>query len=302
MTTNHIPVMKAEVLQLLRPRGDGWIVDATVGSGGHAQAILSTETFTGMLLGLDRDRDALAMASQRLEPFADRVRLRHAEFDELAAVLRRENLERVDGLLLDLGVSSMQLDAPDRGFSFLHDGPLDMRMDTTRGNTLGRMLDRIDPAELERILREYGEERHARRIATAILDAHRSRRLQTTGQLAEVVAKAIPRRGGYQRIHPATRTFMALRILVNDELTQLEHVLSTAKELLRPEGRLVVLSYHSLEDRIVKQTLRAQAKEGAWTLLSRKPLRPDPEESRTNPRSRSAKLRAAERTGHASAR
>ncbi len=292
----HVPVMKSEVLELLQPRGGGWIVDGCIGLGGHSEAIFSIEEFTGGVLGVDRDPEALAIARRRLEPFEDRLRLHHAEFAELGSVLQREGLETVDGLLLDLGVSSMQLDNGERGFSFLRDGPLDMRMNQSEGKTASELLSRIDARELERILREYGEERYARRIARASVDAGRKRRLETTGELADVISKAARGRRGSRRLHPATRSFQAIRLFINDEMKQLDAVMKAAPALLAPGGRFVALSYHSLEDRIVKHTLREQARQGHWEILTRKPLRPGPDEGRANPRSRSARLRAAVRT------
>jgi len=289
----HVPVMKSEALQLLRPRGEGWIVDASVGLGGHAEAIVSTQGFTGRLLGLDRDADALAIARRRLEPFQDRVRLRHAEFADLGAVLSREGLGRIDGLLIDLGVSSMQLENPDRGFSLLRDGPIDMRMDPSRGETVAQLLGRLGAHDLETILREYGEERYAGRIARAIIEAQRAGRLHSTGELADVIARAVRQRPGSRRLHPATRSFMAMRLFVNRELDQLKQVMMQAPDVLNAGGRLVVIAYHSLEDRITKQTLRAQARQGVWELLTPKPLRPSLDEVRANPRCRSGRLRAA---------
>jgi 16S rRNA (cytosine1402-N4)-methyltransferase len=289
----HTPVMVREVLQMLQPSGGGWVVDGSVGLGGHALAILSTPGFTGGLLGIDRDAQALQIARQTLESFQDRVRLHHAEFAELGAVLDREGLERIDGLILDLGTSAVQLQSPERGFSFLRDGPLDMRMDPSRGTPLAQLLGRLGPRDLEQTLREYGEERHARRVARAIHDAYRARELQTTGQLADLIVNVLRRRPVPGRLHPAARCFQALRMLVNQEIEQLKDVLSVAPSVMKPGARIVVLSYHSGEDRVTKHTLREQASRGVWELLTRKPLRPSPEEVRANPRARSSRLRAA---------
>jgi 16S rRNA (cytosine1402-N4)-methyltransferase len=251
------------------------------------------------VIGLDRDPAALATAGARLESFGERVSLVHARFSDARAVLERLGMIPVDGFLVDLGVSSPQLDRPERGFSFRTDGPLDMRMDPTTGETAAELLRRVDEDELTRIIREQGEERHAARGARAIIEARRAGPVETTGKLAAIVARAIPRHE-YGK-NPATRTFQALRISVNDELGELERFLAVAADCLRPGGRLVVIAFHSLEDRLVKRRLRALAAgQGAaddppFRILTKHVVVPSDEERARNPRARSARLRAAER-------
>lgn len=289
----HEPVLTAEVLQYLRPGRGGVFVDCTVGLGGHARALL--EAGATRLLGLDRDPQALSRARGVLEPFADRVELVHADYRALDAVLDARGIDLVDGALADLGVSSLQLEAPGRGFSFQRDEPLDMRMDQSAGETAADLLARADEAELADVIYGYGEERFSRRIARAIVHARREAPIATTGRLAAIVRRVVPRRG--LRIDPATRTFQALRIAVNRELDGLDRFVETAVRRLRAGGRLVAITFHSLEDRIVKHALRALAQrtEPLVTVLTRKPVGASDEEVERNPRARSAKLRAAER-------
>src|SRR4051812_41133324 len=258
--SGHLSVLLEEAMAWLAPKPGGRYCDATVGAGGHAAAVLERSAPDGRLIGLDRDPAALAAAGARLQPFGDRVTLVHARFSEARAVLERLGMIPVDGFLVDLGVSSPQLDRPERGFSFRHDGPLDMRMDPTTGETAAELLRRVDETELTRIIREQGEERHAARVARAIIDARRAGPVETTGKLAAIVARALPRREHGK--NPATRTFQALRIEVNDELGELERFLAVATDCLRPGGRLVVIAFHSLEDRIVKRRLRELAGRG----------------------------------------
>jgi 16S rRNA (cytosine1402-N4)-methyltransferase len=300
--TGHLPVLLDEALAFLDPRAGGRYCDATLGLAGHAEAVLERSAPDGRLIGLDRDPDAVAAARVRLEPFGDRVTLVHARFSEAREVLDRLGMMPVDGFLVDLGVSSPQLDRPERGFSFRNDGPLDMRMDPTQGETAAELLRRVDEEELARIIREYGEERHAARVARAIVDARRNDPLDTTGALAALVARAVP--GREPGKNPATRTFQALRIAVNQELEQLEQLLSVVADCLRPGGRLCVIAFHSLEDRIVKQRLRALAGRGpggvktgtpVFRLLTKHVVVANREEQVRNPRSRSAHLRAAEK-------
>ncbi|MBI3002787.1 MAG: 16S rRNA (cytosine(1402)-N(4))-methyltransferase RsmH [candidate division NC10 bacterium] len=289
----HAPVLLPQVLAFLRPIPDGLYLDLTVGIGGHAEGILEASGPTGRLVGLDRDREVLLLARERLARFESRVRLVHADYRDLRAVAAAEGLEAWDGAILDLGVSSVQLDDPARGFAFSRPGPLDMRMDRAGGGaTAADLLRDLPEAELSRILREYGEERWARRIARRIGAARAVAPLTRTDALAEVVAGAIPRRAWPRRIHPATRTFQALRIAVNRELEGLAEALGAAIHGLRPGGRVIVIAFHSLEDRIVKQVLRGSPE---VTVLTKKPLTPGPEEVAANPRARSAKLRAARR-------
>jgi len=279
----HEPVLVAEVVRFLAPAPGVRIVDATVGTGGHAEALLARGA---RVIGIDRDPVALDRARERLRPYTDRLQLLHGNFRDLATLV--SPVPRVDGVLFDLGASSLQFDSPERGFSFLAAGPLDMRMDPTAPVTAADLVNRLPEAELARILWEYGEERYARRIARAIAE---QRPLHTTTELARVVARLYP--PGHHRIHPATRTFQALRIAVNDELGALEAGLAGAVRLLPPGGALCVISFHSLEDRIVKHFLRREALAGRVEVLTKKPLRPEEDEVGRNPRARSAKLRAA---------
>ncbi len=290
----HIPVLTTEAIQFLRPERGGLFVDCTVGLGGHTQALL--ETGATRVLGLDRDPQALAAARARLAPFGDRVELVHADFKSVETVLESRGIDAIDGALADLGVSSLQLDGPGRGFSFQRDEPLDMRMDSTSGETAADLVARSTERELADAIYTYGEERHSRRIAKAIVRSRRDQPIATTGQLAGIVRRAAGRHG-YQRIDPATRTFQALRIWVNQELEGLDRFLETVIRRLRAGARLVVMSFHSLEDRIVKHTFKALAHgaQAAVVLLTKKPVVPGDEEVERNPRARSAKLRAAER-------
>jgi 16S rRNA (cytosine1402-N4)-methyltransferase len=289
----HAPVLASEVVELLEPSRGGLFVDCTVGLGGHARALLTHGATR--LLGLDRDRTALAIAAESLTPWHDRLELVHADYRELPSLLATRGIDGIDGALADLGVSSMQFDAPGRGFSFRRDEPLDMRMDQTTGPTAAQLLAEVDEVDLANVIFRYGEERFSRRIARAIVEARRNGAIATTGQLAEIVRRAIPRKG-YQRIDPATRTFQALRIWVNRELEGLDTFLLAASRLLRAGARLAVITFHSLEDRIVKHVFRALAGgEEAIRILTRKPVVPGDAEVARNPRARSAKLRAIER-------
>jgi 16S rRNA (cytosine1402-N4)-methyltransferase len=286
--------MTAEVLQHLRPERGGIFVDCTVGLGGHSRALL--ENGVTRLIGLDRDRDALVRAGETLAPWRDQVELVHADYRSLADVLDGRHLAQVDGALADLGVSSMQFDEPGRGFSFQRDEPLDMRMDRTSGETAAQLVARVDEGELADVIFKFGEERFSRRIAKALVRERVEAPIDSTARLAAIIRRAVPRRG-YSRIDPATRTFQALRIWVNRELDGLDRFVETAVRRLRAGARLVVISFHSLEDRIVKHTLRAleHGGEAGIRVLTKRPLVPGDEEVRRNPRARSAKLRAAER-------
>jgi 16S rRNA (cytosine1402-N4)-methyltransferase len=292
MALLHEPVMVAEVLEQLEPSRGGTFVDCTVGLGGHARALL--EGGASRVIGLDRDPAALAMATESLAPFGHRVELVHSDYRALTGVLDARGVGGVDGILADLGVSSMQLEAPGRGFSFRRDEPLDMRMDTTRGATAAEAIAAADEQTLADVIYEFGEERHARRVARAIVGAAAEAPIATTGRLADVVRRAIPRKG-YSRIDPATRTFQAIRIWVNRELEGLDAFLGAAADRLQPGGRLAVITFHSLEDRIVKHTLRALQSEGRVTVRTKRPVWPTEAEVERNPRARSAKLRAAGR-------
>lgn len=286
--------MRAEVVAALAPARGGLYVDGTVGLGGHTAAIV--EAGATRVVGIDRDTEALAAARERLARFGDRVTLVHADYRQLDAVLDGQGMERVDGIVVDLGVSSMQLEGSGRGFSFQRDEPLDMRMDRSGGMTAADLLATLPEDELANVIYQYGEERYSRRIARLVVEARRQEPVRTTAQLAALVRRAVPRRG-YSPIHPATRTFQALRIRVNDELTGLDGFIETACRRLAPGGRLAVIAFHSLEDRVVKHTMRRLAADDEMSLrlLGKKPQLPTEAEIEQNPRSRSAHLRALER-------
>lgn len=292
----HQPVMVAEVLEWLQPQRGGLFVDGTLGLGGHTRAIL--DAGAARVIGFDRDTSALALAREALAPVADRVQFVHGDYREAPARLDALGVGAIDGALLDLGVSSMQLDAPDRGFSFRRDEPLDMRMDQTSGLSAAEILRTIDEEPLADAIYQFGEERHSRRVARAIVRQRELAPIETTGRLAEIVRRAVPHKG-YQRIDPATRTFQALRILVNRELDGLDAALRAFLERLSVGGRLVVITFHSLEDRIVKHTLRALAAgdDAMVQVLTKRPLTAGDDEVAHNPRARSAKLRVAMRVG-----
>src|SRR6516225_4342066 len=293
MAHSHEPVMVPQVLALLAPARGGLFVDCTVGLGGHARALL--EAGASRLLGLDRDLAALAVAAETLAAFRDRVELVHADYRDLDRVLDERGIGGVAGALADLGVSSMQLDADGRGFSFRRDEPLDMRMDRSRGDTAASLVARAGEEEIADVIFRFGEERYSRRVARAIVNARAESPIETTGRLAAIVRRAVPLRGR-QRIDPATRTFQALRIWVNRELDGLDAFLARTAERLLTGARLAVITFHSLEDRIVKHAFRALAGPGgALRLVTKRPLTPADDEVARNPRARSAKLRAIER-------
>lgn len=302
----HTPVLLSKVLELLSPRAGALFIDGTLGAGGHAEAILEASGPDGRLLGLDLDTAALEIARARLARFEGRFQAVHASYAQIEEVAPPLGFGAVDGILLDLGFSSLQVDDPERGFAFRHEGPLDMRYDLSRPVTAADLVNGLPEAELADLIYRYGEERHARRIAQAIV---RARPLRTTAELAVVVAGAIPHMRR-EKIHPATRTFQALRIAVNDELQTLSQALPQAVKLLRPGGRLAVISFHSLEDRIVKEFFRRESSDcicppqqplctcghrAALSLVVRKPVTASEEETASNPRARSAKLRVAVR-------
>jgi 16S rRNA (cytosine1402-N4)-methyltransferase len=302
----HHPVLLRETIEFLAVERGGLFVDCTVGLGGHSEAILQTR-FDAQVLGIDRDEEALELARKRLAKFGGRFRAVHADFRELTRVLATAKVEAVRGILADLGVSSLQLDSPSRGFSFRHEAPLDMRLDQSSGETAAELLGRLSEVEIARLIFEYGEERHSRRIARRIVGRREvGQPIQTTTELAALVERAI---GGKQRrIHPATRTFQALRIAVNRELEGLDRFVVDAIDSLEPHGRLAVISFHSLEDRIIKRTLlklsgRCQCPprtpqcscgaRKAIEIMTRRPVTPNQIEIDENPRARSAKLRVA---------
>ena len=287
-------------MSFLCPRDSGQYCDATVGVAGHARAIIERSAPHGRVIGIDRDAEVLKLADQNLASYGDRVRLVHARFSQIRAVLEQASALPLDGCIADLGVSSVQLDQPERGFSFRRSGPLDMRMDRSQGETAADLLQRVDEEELARVLHDLGEERFARKIARAVTHARESGGLTSTGSLASLVARSVP--GRESNRDPATRVFQALRIAVNDELGELDRFLQDAPGCLRPGGRLVVIAFHSLEDRMVKRRLRALAAGDAaapaaprFQILTKHVITASASEVACNPRARSAKLRAAER-------
>lgn len=290
--TGHVPVLVGEVLEALGPASGRTVIDATVGGGGHAYRILETSPPSGRLVGVDRDAAALLVARETLAPFAGRFTLLRGNFADLSEVASSHL--PASGILLDLGLSSLQLQDESRGFSFLSGGPLDMRMDPSLETTAADLVNRLPEAELARILFEYGEERRSRAIARRIVRARAEKPLKSASELADIILGVAPRRG---RIHPATRSFQALRIAVNGELENLDRALEALAGWLEPGGRAVVIAFHSLEDRRVKQAFRDGEKSGIYRRLTRKPVVPTAEEIDANPRARSAKLRAVERLG-----
>jgi 16S rRNA (cytosine1402-N4)-methyltransferase len=289
----HVPVMSAEVVTALAPARGGVFVDCTLGLGGHAAAVLAAGATR--VVGIDRDEEALAIARERLAGWPGQVEFVHGDFRGIDDVLDSRGLSRVDGILADLGVSSLQFDGAGRGFSFQRDEPLDMRMDRSAGPTAADLIADLPEEELADVIYRYGEERYSRRIARVVVEARRGGPVATTGQLAALVRRAVPRKG-YSPIHPATRTFQALRIAVNRELDGLDRFVELACGRLAPNGRLVVIAFHSLEDRVVKHTLRELVADGSRSLrlLGRKAARPTRPEIESNPRARSARLRAVE--------
>ena len=309
MPAYHESVMKNEVLHYLNVHMEGVIVDGTLGDGGHTEFILKNTAPKIRVFAIDRDRSAIERAKKRLSPFRDRVTLTHGNLGDLKSLAAQHGITRIVGLLMDLGVSSPQLDTPERGFSIQHDGPLDMRMNPSQKTSAADLLKELSDAELAAIIKNFGEERYSKRIVRAIRKEQAERPITTTGQLSRIVARAVasPR---HTRIHPATRTFQALRIAVNDELEQLKLALQDVIGLLNSTARLVVISFHSLEDRIVKTFFRDEQKgcscppkipvcicgrTQTLKVLTRKPIVPSEEEVARNPRSISAKLRVAER-------
>jgi 16S rRNA (cytosine1402-N4)-methyltransferase len=292
MEFGHIPVLVEDVMTFLRCEPGCTYVDATLGGGGHASEILKRTAPDGVVIGMEWDEDALSEARNRLMPFGDRVKIFRENFIHLPDLMKAES---VDGILLDLGLSSIQVEKEERGFSFKGEGPLDMRMDQRMNETAADLVNHLSLEELEYNLSHYGEERWAKRIARAIVQEREREPIGTTQALRKIIHRAIPRRFHSRRIDPATRTFQALRIRVNDELENLEKILETGWKILKKGGRMCVISFHSLEDRMVKETFRALEKEGKMRILTKKPVAPSEEEQRRNPRSRSAKLRCAER-------
>jgi 16S rRNA (cytosine1402-N4)-methyltransferase len=294
MRDAHVPVLADEVTFLLRPRRGGWVVDGTIGMGGHAERILEAASGDTRLLGIDRDPEALARAARRLGRFGGRVVLSHGSFRHLGALATEAGVDRAVAVLLDLGLSSYQLDESGRGFSFQGEESLDMRFDPTEGLTAAELLGRLPAEEITRLLDDYGEERHARRIARALVEQRRRAPVRTAADLVSVVKRAVPRAAWSKRTHVATRTFQALRMAVNDEPGALAEALPQAVALLEDGGRLGVISFHSGEDRVVKRAFRSLRGRG-YVELEPSPVTPGREETSENPRARSAKLRVLER-------
>jgi len=288
--TYHQPVMVAEVVQYLITDPNGVYVDATVGDGGHAKAILEKTSPQAIVVGIDRDREAIETASQVLADFGSRVKLVQGSFSTIAEILNQVNVEGIDGILFDLGVSSRQLDVPERGFSFSQDGPLDMRMDRTQKMNACQVVNTFTEKELADIFFYYGEEHKSRKIARSIVLARQKKSITTTSELEKIIWNCNPgRRGG---IHPATRVFMALRIYINHELDELPKALESVLQFMKEGARMVVLSYHSLEDRVVKNFLRTHDQ---LEVINRKPMTPSRQEIQVNPRARSARMRVAQK-------
>ncbi len=290
----HVPVLLEVTMDFLRIRPDGTYADCTLGLAGHAEGILRRLGPSGKLIGFDRDREALELATARLNRVREELGDQAAEVrligEAFSTIARHVEPGELDGLLADFGASSLHFDEARRGFSFQAEGPLDMRMDTRSGPTAEQVVNEMDERELANLIYEYGEERRSRTVARAIV---RGRPIATTMQLARIVASAVP---PIKHIHPATRTFQALRIYVNRELEEIKELLGAAPKLLKPSGRLAVISFHSLEDRIAKDSLRDGAREGIWNVVTKKPVTADEEEIERNPRARSAKMRVGERT------
>jgi len=292
----HNPVLKNEVIEYLKLEKGDKILDATVGSAGHAELILKNITPGGLLIGIDKDVEALELAKRRLNHYnSDSCKLIHGKFENLDAIFRKINIGRIDGALFDLGVSSLQLDSPERGFSIMHNGPLDMRMDLSDELTAWRVVNKYSQEKLQKIIKDYGEERYAKRIARSIVNMREKTPFKTTEDLRNCVSRAVlfqSRR--HSRLHAATRTFQAIRIEVNQELAALMTVIESLPQFLNHGARVVIISFHSLEDRIVKNYFRRFSKEGTVKLINKKPITASPSEIDMNPRSRSAKMRVGE--------
>ncbi len=288
----HVPVLLNEILEWLKPRNEGLYVDATLGLGGHAETLLERSAPAGRVIGYEWDAEALALAGERLARFGDRFVAVHASYADLTDELDRLRIRRIDGLIADLGVSSLQFDQAERGFSFRVDRPLDMRMDQRRSVTAADLVGRLSEGQLADLFYHYGEERQARRIARFLVAARQEEPVVTTGRLAAVVASAVPLKYHPAKVHVATKVFQALRIAVNGELDNLSRLLQVAPEVVAPGGRICIITFHSLEDRMVKQAFVHHAD---YKLMTKRPIEPTAEEVLCNPRARSAKLRVAER-------
>ncbi len=292
----HIPVMSDRVIEYMNPKSGGVYLDATVGEGGHARAILEASAPHGHVVGIDMDEKALITAKNNLKDYEDRVEFFHANYKDIEEVVSNTGVRKFDGIIVDLGFSSSQIDNPERGFSFLADGPLDMRYDTSSGITAYDVVNKFSADKLAMIIREYGEEKRYRSIVKAIINARAGSRITSTAGLASIISKTAK---GHSRIHPATKTFQAIRIFVNNELENLKAFFKTVGDFINVNGVLVIISFHSLEDRIVKHVFRQFSKltPPVFRILTRKPALPDEQELRGNYRARSARLRAVQRIG-----
>ena len=293
--TVHISVMHREVMDFLNPSAGGCFLDGTLGLAGHSVSIAERIGPQGHLIGLDRDEKSLELARERLSGFKGRLDLVQSDFRDFDVVLKRLGVKELDGMLFDLGISSFQMDDPTRGFSFRAEGPLDMRMDQNGFMSAYELVNTLTEEELAKIIFNFGEERYSRRIAKMVVQYRQTKALETTQELENIIFKAVPESYRHQRIHPATRTFQAIRIAVNRELESLKIALGKCVDPLKVGGRIAVISFHSLEDRLVKENFRNYSKEEKLSLVFKKPLGPSDEEVKLNPRSRSAKLRVAER-------
>ena len=287
----HKPVMADEVIRFLHPSPGEIIFDATIGCGGHSALLLNHIKPNGILIGVDRDSETLKFTQEELKRFGDIVRLSHRNFKDIDKILLELQIGEIDAALFDLGISSYQLDKKGRGFSFTDEKSLDMRMDVSSGPSAYEIVNRVKSEDLERIIRDFGEERHFRRITRFIIEARKSKPIESSFELTEIIKRAVGRFYRAQKINPATRTFQGIRIAVNEELRNIEEALSKTVRLLRPGGRICVISFHSLEDRIVKNKFREFKSEGLGEIITKKPITPKDEEKKENPRSRSAKMR-----------
>lgn len=291
----HNPVLLEEALYFLNPTPGKIIIDATIGGGGHAEEIINRISPEGILIGIDRDSESLKIAHERLKKFQSTVKLINKNFRSIKEVISSLEIGEIDGILFDLGISSIQMEEGERGFSIKNPGPLDMRMDRKQRLTAKELVNRLDEQELSSLIKELGEERYHRRIARLIVSERKKKVIETTRELTQIISRSMPHERRWERIHPATRTFQALRIRVNDELEEIEEALKAVPCLLKKGGRLCVISFHSLEDRIVKNSLKEFKSQGIFRILTKKPVTPAEKELLQNPRARSAKLRAAEK-------
>lgn len=292
---SHVPVMLNEALEYLNPQEGGIFLDGTLGAGGHAEAVLKKVGASGKFIGIDKDETALKLAREKLKEFASQIYIFQDDFKNLKHIVHNQKINYVNGILLDLGISSMQLDDPCRGFSLRADGPLDMRMNQSGSRSASDLVNTLSEQDISLILKNYGEERFHNRIARKLVSERSLRPITTTAELRQIVMKAIPSGRSYTRIHPATRTFQALRIAVNGELESLSNFFDEALDVLAVGGRMVVIAFHSLEDRLVKEKFRQWQKDNKARILTKKPIMPGDEEVESNPRARSARLRAIER-------